>query len=45
MSNENSFSKIDKNFSINTTIKEPDIAFYDVRREPFEVYGLYDHRN
>ncbi|MBO7310145.1 MAG: hypothetical protein J6U86_01985 [Clostridia bacterium] len=45
MSNENSFSKIDKNFSINTTIKEPDIAFYDVRREPFEVYGLYDYRN
>ena len=34
-------SKIDKNFAVETKINEPDIQFYDVRKEPFEVYGLY----
>lgn len=31
--------------SIETSIKEPDIVFYDVRKSPFAVYGLYDYQN
>lgn len=27
-----------------TTLDLPDVRFYDVRREPFEVYGLYNYR-
>ena len=38
-------SKLDKNFAVNTEIDEPDAVFYDVRKEPFEVYGLYDYKN
>lgn len=35
-------SKIDKNLKVETEIKEADIAFYDARRAPFEIYGLYN---
>ena len=38
-------AKIDKNFKIETSIGEDDVAFYDVRRAPFAVYGLYDYQN
>ena len=38
-------TKIDKNFRIETSIGERDVVFYDVRREPFAVYGLYDYQN
>lgn len=37
-------AKFDKNMAVEKTINEPDIAFYDVRQEPFEVYGLYNYR-
>lgn len=38
-------AKIDKNMKIESKIAEADIAFYDVRNKPFEVYGLYDYQN
>ena len=41
----NDISKIDKNLSVETTLVKDGIYFYDVRREPFRVYGLYDYKN
>ena len=41
----NDISKIDKNLSVETTLLKDGVAFYDVRREPFRVYGLYDYKN
>ena len=38
-------NKLDKNLAVITEIDEPDVVFYDVREEPFEVYGLYDYKN
>ena len=38
-------AKIDQNFKIETNIGEADVVFYDVRRAPFAVYGLYDDQN
>lgn len=38
-------SKLDKNFKIATSIKEQDIIFYDVKENPFDVYGLYDYKS
>lgn len=38
-------AKIDQNFKIQTSIGESDVVFYDVRRAPFAVYGLYDYQN
>ncbi len=38
-------SKLDSNMKVETNLKLDDVAFYDVRREPFEVYGLYNYRN
>lgn len=37
-------AKFDKNMAVEKTINETDVAFYDVRQEPFEVYGLYNYR-
>jgi hypothetical protein len=37
--------KIDSNLKVNTSINEEDIRFYDVRREPFRVYGLYHYQD
>lgn len=34
-------SKIDKNFEIKTAIDEPDVKWYSVLEEPFDIYGLY----
>ena len=34
-------SKIDKNFAIKTAIDEPDVKWYSVLEEPFDIYGLY----
>ena len=47
MANENKidFSKIDPNMAVDTTIGEPDVFFYDVRKPPFAVYGLYNYQN
>lgn len=36
---------IDKNLAVNNTIGETDVVFYDVRKDPFEVYGLYNYRS
>ena len=44
MSNDKVFT-VDKNLCVETSIKKDDIAFLDVRREPFAVYGLYDYKN
>ena len=37
--------EVDKNLIVATTINKPDIKFYDARREPFDVYGLYNYKN
>ena len=42
MSDRNKFIEVDRNMLIETSINEPDIKFYDVREDPFEIYGLYD---
>ena len=39
-----SIDQIDKNFAVETALEEKDIRFWDVRRDPFEVYGLYNYR-
>ncbi|MGI6166736.1 MAG: SGNH/GDSL hydrolase family protein [Eubacteriales bacterium] len=36
------YVEVDRNMLVETTIKEPDIVFYDVRKPPFELYGFYD---
>lgn len=33
-------SNIDKNFRIETSLNKSDIKFYDVRQEPFKIYGV-----
>jgi hypothetical protein len=40
----NDISKIDKNLEVKKNIETEDMAFYDVRKEPFAVYGLYNYR-
>ncbi|MBE6593853.1 MAG: hypothetical protein E7642_07690 [Ruminococcaceae bacterium] len=40
----NDLSKIDKNFAVESVLQKDGVAFYDVRKEPFEVYGLYARR-
>ena len=37
-------SKIDKNFAVEYK-DEGGVVFYDVKNEPFKVYGLYDYKN
>lgn len=32
------------NLKIETTIEEKDIVFYDVKKEPFNIYGLYNYK-
>ena len=44
MSNHQSIEKIDQNMAIRSTISEPDICFYDVRKPPFDVYGFYNYQ-
>ena len=39
-----SYQVPDRNLVIDTAIGENDVRFYDVRQEPFEVYGLYRYR-
>ena len=34
-------SAIDANFKVETNIQKEDIRFYDVRQEPFKIYGVY----
>lgn len=44
MAEKISIEQLDKNMAIERTVDEPDICFYDVRKPPFDVYGLYNYR-
>ena len=35
----------DKNLIVDTTVDTRDLCFYDVKKPPFRVYGLYDYQN
>ena len=35
---------VDKNLRVENSIGEEDVRFYDVRNDPFDVYGLYHYR-
>ena len=35
---------VDKNLRVDNKIGETDVCFYDVREDPFDVYGLYNYR-
>jgi len=41
----NDITKIDQNLKVETSFTESDLAFFDVRKEPFRVYGLYNYKN
>jgi len=36
-------SKIDENFIVSASLGVDDVMFYDIRNEPFKVYGLYNY--
>ena len=36
------FITLDKNMIVNKTIGDVDVVWYDVRKAPFEIYGLYN---
>lgn len=36
---------VDRNLIIETDVDVSDLTLYDVREEPFRVYGLYDYKN
>ncbi len=40
-----SVGNIDKNLYIDPNVDISTLTFYDVREEPFRVYGLYDYKN
>ena len=44
MTEKISIEELDKNMAIPKTVNEPDVCFYDVRKPPFDVYGLYNYR-
>ena len=35
---------VDRNLQVNSNVDETGAKFYNVREEPFEVYGLYNYR-
>lgn len=37
----NQVAEIDKNFKVETKLNKPDIVFYDTKKEPFEIYGVF----
>ena len=37
--------EIDKNLAVSSQAKDIDAKYFDVREEPFSVYGLYDYKN
>ncbi|MBO5197162.1 MAG: SGNH/GDSL hydrolase family protein [Lachnospiraceae bacterium] len=37
-------AKIDPNFKLKSSLSEPNIQWFDVRQEPFRVYGLYNYK-
>ncbi|MBQ6703111.1 MAG: hypothetical protein IJN17_09190 [Clostridia bacterium] len=38
---EDDIAKIDKNLEVKTTLELDDVVFYDVKKAPFDLYGLY----
>lgn len=38
----NSIGNIDKNLKVESSLHVKDLCLYDVRNEPFEIYGLYN---
>lgn len=36
---------VDNNFKVQTLLTEKDIKFFNVRSEPFKIYGLYNYAN
>ena len=42
MSNSYDITKIDPNMNTQTTLKHSSIRFYNVKEEPFELYGFYN---
>lgn len=43
--NRDSCFEYDKNMIVNASIGDVDVEMYEIRQEPFEVYGFYDHKN
>ena len=41
----NKIDEIDSNLKVQTSFFEKDITYFDVRMEPFKVYGLYNYQN
>ena len=39
-----SYINLDKNMIVNTTIGDAEVTWYDVRRAPFSLHGLYEPR-
>lgn len=35
-------ASIDQNLAVATAVKAPDLKLYDVRKPPFQIYGLYE---
>lgn len=40
-----SYVEVDQNMVVTASIRNVDVQMFDVRKEPFEVYGAYDYRN
>ncbi|MBR4296047.1 MAG: hypothetical protein IKT56_04325 [Clostridia bacterium] len=36
------WAEIDKNFAIQTNIDRDDVVWFNIRKEPFEIFGLYN---
>ena len=41
---DTSYVEYDKNMIVEASIKDLDVEMYDVRREPFQVYGFHNYR-
>lgn len=44
MEKENSFVEYDQNMIVQASIRDIDVEMYDIRQNPFEVYGFYNYR-
>ena len=42
MSNSDNIATVDKNLEVATKVNAPDVKLYDVRKPPFQIYGLYE---
>lgn len=42
---QNEYVEVDRNMIVATSINKTDVKFYDVREEPFDLYGFYDPSN